>query len=245
MWTGESLFEGDAPELWAQLRGGRYPSTSPPTVSAFVAAYEHPGLVVSVHVSGRLSAALARAREAAARAGNRVVVVDTRSLSVGAGLVATALLRAALHTGAAQSLPELASSLPERLHTFAVVQDVEALRRSDRAGLLPSTHLARNHPLVLAIRGRVVALGQPRRRSDAIGSLAGHLRRSTGGEVGGWALGHGDAPDVDEVVARLSDVLGRPPAYCAELDATVGVHLGPDSLCVGAITGPVDLNREV
>lgn len=244
VWNGDVAFEGDVAELWAQLRRGRYPSTTPPTVSDLMAAYRHPDLVVAVHVSGRLSAVLARAREAAARVATGVVIVDTRSLSVGAGLVATALHRAPRSAGAPSSPVDLARSLPGRLHTFALVQDVEALRRSDHAGLLPTSHLARHQPLVLAVRGRAVALSQHRHRSDAVDELARHLLRSTGGEVGGWALGHGDAADVGVVVDRLSAALARPPAYCTTLDATVGAHLGPESLVVGAITGPVDLGQE-
>jgi DegV family protein with EDD domain len=241
VWLGEEAFVGDADEFWAQLRKGSYPSTTPPTVSELMAAYRHPDLVIAVHVSGQLSATVARAKEAADRVGPGVVVVDSRSLSVGAGLIVSAVHCSAVKLGPSQSLVELARSLPDRLHTFALVQEVESVRRSDRASLLPATHLARNLPLVLAVRGRVVPLGQPKHRRGAIDDLARHVRDSTQGALGSWALGHGDAADIGAVADRLSEALGQTPRYCTTLDPAVGAHLGPESLVVGAVTDAVDL----
>jgi DegV family protein with EDD domain len=229
----------DREEFWAGLRRGEYPSTSPPTVSALMAAYDHLDLVLAVHVSGQLSATVQRAHEAAERVGSGVSVVDSGSLSVGAGLIVAELHRLAL-SGSAPSLVDAAQDLPGRLHTFALVQDVDALRRSDRSGLLPSSHLARNHPLVVAIRGRVVPLAQPRQRASAVAELSRHLHHRSGPPAMAWALGHGDAADVDTVVKGFSHYLGQAPAFVTLLDPTVGVHLGPDSLVVGVLSEPME-----
>ena len=93
----------DRDEFWAGLRRGDYPSTSPPTVSALMTAYQHPDLVLALHVSGQLSATLQRAHAAAEHVGSGVSVIDTGSLSVGAGLVVAELHRLAL----ARSVPSL------------------------------------------------------------------------------------------------------------------------------------------
>jgi DegV family protein with EDD domain len=241
VWTGEAPFHGGPDEFWDQLRKGTYPSTTPPTVNALVQAYQHPDLVIALHVSGQLSATLQRAQEAATRAGPGVIVIDTRSISVGAGLVVTAVCRAADRPDGIESLVDFARSLPERLHTFALVQQVESLRRSNRSGLLPASHLVRNHPLVLAVRGRVVALAQPKHRNAAISEVAKHVRRSTGLAPGAWALSHGDAADVDAVVTELTHAIGKPPSFFTSLDPTVGAHLGPDAIVVGAISEPIDV----
>jgi DegV family protein with EDD domain len=240
VWDGETAL-GDPDSFWTQLRKGNYPSTTPPTVSALATAYEHPDLVIALHVSGRLSATIRRAEEAAERAGPGIIVIDTGSISVGAGLVVAAVHHFAQHMGGSDSLIDFARSLPARLHTFAIVQDIESLRRSDRSGLLPSSHLARNHPLLLAVRGRIVALSQPKHRSGAISDLATHVRRSAGPNPGAWAFGHGDAPDAESVVAHLTGTFRAPPRYVTRLDPTVGAHLGPDSIVVGVMSGPIDL----
>lgn len=240
VWEDDRPMGTDPDNFWAELRRGRYPSTSPPSVDALAAAYEHQDTVIAVHVSGQLSATVQRAEEAAARGGGAVVVVDSKSLSVGAGLIVVAVHRFAQQASGAPVV-DFARSLPARLHTFAVVQEVESLRRSDRSGLLPKSHLAGNHPLLLSVRGRVVALSQPKHRSAVIDDLAGHVKRSAGAQPAAWALGHGDAKDAGEVIGRLSKAFGNPPRFVSRLDPTVGAHLGPDSLVVGALSGPVEL----
>jgi DegV family protein with EDD domain len=241
VWLGEQPFAGSGDEFWSLLRSGTYPWTTPPTVDALAAAYHHLDLVIAVHVSGELSATVAHALEASKRAGSGIAVVDSRSLSVGAGLIVTAVHRALDEPAGSQLIAEFARSLPERLHTFALIQDVESLRRSDRSGLLPKGHLTTNRPLLLAIRGRVVPLEQPKNRAGAVKDLIAHVRRSAGSSIGGWALGHGDATDCDQLVEQLSQALGMPPSFLATLDPTVGAHVGPEAVVIGAIAGPVEL----
>jgi fatty acid-binding protein DegV len=253
VWSEGARFDGGARELWELLRAGRYPSTIPPTVNALTAAYASAPSAIGVHVSGQLSVTVTRAREAAGRVGGpsgsgaspaadvptgaRVHVLDTGSLSVGTGLVAVRVHRAAgLPLG---RLVELACHLRDRLHTFALVQEVQALRHRDRSSLVPTVHLASNHPLLLAVRGRVVPLDQLRRRPQALEALGRSVGHVAGGGPGSWALGHGNAADLDAVVERLSAAVGCPPDFVTELGPTVGAHLGPDALVVAIMTEPV------
>lgn len=242
VWTPDGPLQGGRSALWPLLRTGQYPSTAPPTVNELADAYQHDGRVLAVHVSGQLSTTVARAREAAAQVGANVVVMDTRSLSVGAGLIVTALVQKISEHPAdltGSSLPPL-DRLGERLHTFALVQDVATLRHSDRASLLPRSRLVHDHPLVLAIRGRVVPLGQPRDRRKALDELASHVRTTSSGPLRAWSLGHGEASDVSQVIDRLSHALGSTPQFVTVLGPNVGAHLGPDALVVGALSGATE-----
>jgi DegV family protein with EDD domain len=241
IWVGDQPFVGGQDEFWTLLRSGTYPSTSPPTVSALADAYRHSELVFAIHVSGELSATLGRSQVALSRSGPGVTVIDTRSISVGAGLVAAAVHRAITDSSREESIINFARSLPDLLHTFALVQNIESLRQSDRDGLIPKRHLARNHPLLLAIRGRVIPLEQSKDRAQGLKKLVEHLRHSFRSEVGPWAIGHGDASDCDALVDELSRELGRPPSFLTSLDPTVGAHLGPEAVVVGLISHPVDL----
>lgn len=239
VWLEGEPFTGAPQEFWSLLRSGTYPSTTPPTVSGLAAAYAHQDPVVAVHVSSQLSATVARAREAAGRASGGITIVDSGSLSVGAGLIVAALCRpadTASLTSGPESVAEYARRLPEWLHTFVLIQDVETLRRSDRSGLLPRGHLARNRPLLLAVRGRVVPLEQTKNRQSAIRGIVTHVRRSAGTDLGAWALGHGDAADRDDVTIQLIEAFGMSPAFSVSLDPTVGAHVGPDALIVAAIS---------
>lgn len=224
------------------LRNGRPLRTTPPTVSELARAFGVGVPTIGVHVSAQLSITVARAREAATRVGAEtgsvVHVVDTGSLSVGAGLVALGASHAARQPEPAAAT--WARSVASRLHTFALVQEMRALRRSDRSSLVPRAHLASKNPLVLAIRGRVVPLAQPRDRRHALREIEDCVRTTAGSELGAWAIGHGDAFDLDAMVEHFSDRFGMPPRFTARLDPAVGAHLGPDAVVVGVLTGRLE-----
>jgi DegV family protein with EDD domain len=240
VWVDGERYSGGNDDFWALLRRGTYPSTTPPTVSALMEAYRHQEFTCAIHVSNDLSATLSRAQEAAARVEAQAPIIDSRSLSVGTGLIVAAVYHADQGSSPRKTVIDLAHTLPDRLHTFALVHDVESLRRSGRIGLLPPNRL-RPRPLLLAIRGRAVPLEQPKDRPAALKALLVHLHRSVGPHIGLWALAHGDATDQGSVVTHLSHAFGKPPAFVTSLDPTVGVHIGPESLVLGAISGHLDL----
>jgi hypothetical protein len=43
------------------------------------------------------------------------------------------------------------------------------------------------------------------------------------------------------LVEQFSRALGRPPSFLTCLDPTVGAHVGPEAVVVGAISGPIEL----
>jgi DegV family protein with EDD domain len=241
VWVDDKAFRGDQMAFWDLLRGGTFPSTSPPTVNALAEAYGGGGLVCAIHVSADLSATVARGQAAASRVGSGVIVIDTRSFSVGAGMIVAAVREAADDHGRTTSVIDFARSLPDRLHTFVLVPEADTLRRSGRAGLLPNAHLTRGRPLLLAIRGRAVLLGQPKDRDLGVRELITRARRNSGSGIGPWALGHGDAPDADVIATTLSNALGSPPAFTVSLDPAVGAHVGLGAIVLAVMAGPVDL----
>lgn len=98
------------------------PTTSQPSVGAFVDVYrqalETASEVVSVHISSKLSGTISSARQAAEQFAGRVHIVDTLNLSWGQGL----------------QVLEAAKAAAEGLDARAVVERVERAR--DRAQLL-------------------------------------------------------------------------------------------------------------
>jgi fatty acid-binding protein DegV len=79
----------------------------------------------------------------------------------------------------------------------------------------------------------VIPIGQVRHRSEALRMMIDHVREHAVGGVSRWAIGHGDAPDVEEVTERLAGLFGSDPSYVTLLGAPVGSHMGPRSLVVG------------
>jgi fatty acid-binding protein DegV len=277
VWLDDHRFEGGREEFWTRLRAGEHFATEPPSPDALGAAYSHAEQVIAIHVSAELSATIDHARTAVAGTRSDVTIVDSRSLSVGAGLLALTVQRAIVerydpddpatpapagHSGlpiivteaspaealtstspvvghvavAPASVLDLARALPEHLHTFACIQDTATLRRSGRAGLLPSGHLARNKPLLLALRGRAIALDQVKDRAHAWRRMAQHMRDCAPGGVNAWAIGHGDAADAAEISRALAERLGLDATFEVALGPTVGAHLGPDAVVVGVLS---------
>lgn len=237
VWLGDQPFTGSVEEFWALLRSGRVPSTSPPTVAALAEAYAQGDPAIAVHVSSELSTTVARAGEAAGRVGTDVAIVDTRSLSVGAGLVVEGLHRAIQRQSPDTAIVALGAALAHRLHTYVLVQEPAWLRHSGRAGLLPQDHGWRERPLVLGVRGRAIVLEQVKSRHEGIRRLAAHVQSSAGSPVTAWALGHADAPDVEDVVEKLGQALRSPPSFTVSVDPAVGTHVGPAAVVMGAMSG--------
>lgn len=239
---GEEWY-GTPAEFWRGVRtGAAHPSTKPPTAEQFAAFYEgdgdgrsglsvHDGRpVLSLHVSSELSLTYANASRAART--RRVEVVDTRSFSVGTGMIAVNAAEAVAAGVAWEDLPSLVGRWIDRLHVHAVIDDPSHLIQEGRGGLLGRNvaHPHRRH--VLAVRGHAIPICQVRQRSDALRELEVHVRQHVAEGAGRWAVGHGDASDTADVVARLADSFGGEPLFVAPLGPVVGTHVGPGAVVV-------------
>ncbi|MFN2607163.1 MAG: DegV family protein [Acidimicrobiales bacterium] len=236
VWLGDQRWQGSTEEFWAAVRAGRgTPSTSPPTTDALAAAFAGQTPVCALHVAGELSRTVQHANDAAGR-GGRVHVVDSRSLSVGTGLlVAMVAAEAAQVDVGFDALRRLTRDLVDRVHVYAVIDDVDHLRRGGRAGLVAAATRAR-HRQVIAVRGHAIPLEQHRDREHAVADLLRHVADHARAGVDSWAVGHGDAADADAFTDRARSVLTDDPAYVTLLGPAVGTHAGPDALVLGFVS---------
>ena len=230
---GENRWQGEPGEFWAALRRGeRLPATEAPSVEELTAAYGVDGPVLAVHVSAELSRTVAHARAAAGVLSADVEVVDTRSLSVGTGLVAAAAGEAVAAGAEGEPLRSLVAGWVDAVHVHAVIDDVEFLVRGGRAGLVAAKVSKHAHRHVVAVKGHVIPVRQVRHRGEAIREMIAHVREHTPDGVTRWVVGHGDADDVDDVVGRLRGTFDCDPAFVTLLGAPVGSHMGPGAVAV-------------
>ncbi|HVA73782.1 MAG TPA: DegV family protein [Acidimicrobiales bacterium] len=231
---GSEPWHGDLREFWQEIgKGPELPATEAPTVAQLAAAYAGDEPVLAVHVSSELSRTLAHAEEAAAGVAGPVEVVDSRSLSVGTGLVVLAASEAADAGVVGERLRSMVDGWVDQLHVHGLIDDVGFLVHGERAGLVVAKVGRHAHRHVVAVKGHVIPIRQVRHRSEALRELSDHIREHVVGGVSRWAVGHGDAPDVDEFVERLAGVFGCDPSYVSLMGAPVGSHMGPRSLLVG------------
>jgi DegV family protein with EDD domain len=229
-------WSGDVGQFWSALRSDPLGwSTAPPSTDELADAYSGNEPVLAVHVSSALSTTVEHAHAAAAIAGGAVTVCDSRTLSVGAGLVVSALARARPEP---EEAPTRTAGIIARTHTYILVDQVDYLLRSGRLGLFEGEHVRSRRHYLLAVRGHAIPLGYSRSRQHAFLSLLDHLLGTAPNGIEAWALSHGSSADIESLGARASQAIGRAPEFVVLLDPVVGIHVGPDAVVVASLASP-------
>jgi DegV family protein with EDD domain len=214
------------------------PETAAPAPAQFEAAYrslfeagaDH---VVVVSLSSALSATMQSA-ELAARSfpAGAVRVVDSRSVSLGQGLVAVECARAAAGGADVDSIIALGTDLVTRTKVWGALDTLDNLKKGGRIGgarAMLATALSIK-PIIEVRNGVVEQGGKQRTRSKALAFLVEQLRTSN--PVGTVYLLHADCDDVDALVEML-----RPfaPAdiVVGDIGPVVGTHAGRGTIGIG------------
>jgi DegV family protein with EDD domain len=227
----------DATQFWKRMADDpQLPETSSPAPGKFEAAYRALTAggatgIVCVTLSADLSSTYQSAVLAAGAAGVPVEVIDSRSVSLGAGFAALAAARVANGGGSLQQSAGAARAVARSTQVWGVLDTLENLRRGGRIGgakaLLASVLAVK--PVIEVRDGRVEEGGRQRTRARAIAFLVDQVR--AGGPVERVAVMHGEAPDVDVLVDRLRP-LSAEPVLVTTMGAVIGAHAGPRCLGV-------------
>ena len=154
--------------------GSQWPTTSVPSTGAFAQAFakhtEAGDQVVCITVTSNHSATYSAAVAAGKQfAPGQVTVVDSRSLSLGQGILVLAAARAA---SAGQSPDEIVSTiddLRQRLHLYITLDTVEYLVKGGRASRMSGimAGLLRIRPVLTLVDGELTLLDRQRGRKAA------------------------------------------------------------------------------
>lgn len=255
---GRSIVEGSAgsAELVAEaLQAGRRVTTSRPSPQAFSDAYTQAAAdgateLVSVHLSGALSATVDGARTAAAQADLPVRVVDSGLIGMGMGYAVCAADRAAQDGASVDEVVAVVADRVRRTSTYFYVDTLEYLRRGGRLGAASAvlgTALSVKPILTIesggvVIRDRVRTAG---RAIERLGALSLEAVAGLGGHAD-LAVHHVAAGNrVDAVTDWLSQRLPDTASLLVtDLGAVVGAHVGPGAVAVtispsrGSLAGP-------
>jgi DegV family protein with EDD domain len=239
----ESFLDGTqlSPErFWEKVADGAFPTTASPSPQALVDAYERaaadgaPG-VVSVHLSSHLSRTGETARQAAASASVPVEVIDSRSVSMGQGLVALAAAGEAMRGGGLGAVAAAARSAADRLTVAAMLDTVEFLKRGGRVGAARAalSDLLRIRPVLSLEGGEPILAARARTRARALDEAM----RMVSGPAERAAVFHAGAPEaaeVAEVAERVADACGVEPEV-GLIGAVTGAHLGPRAIGLAVV----------
>ena len=209
------------------------PETAAPSPGAFEAAFrsaldeDGADAVVCINLSSGLSATMASAQNAArALEGRDVRVIDSRSVTWGLGSQVVAAAEAAGDGASADDIVALVEDMVTRTHVYGTLDTLENLKKGGRVGgaqaLIGS--LLSIKPLI-SVHGEVEEAGRARTRSKALRALVDKVKEA--GEVENLGAMHGSAPDIDEFVDLLGQVVPRDRIHVGDIGATIGVHGGP------------------
>lgn len=220
-----------------------YPTTSAPSIGAFVHAYEQAAAegatgIVSIHPPEEFSSICQAARLAAAEMrGLPIVVVDSRQLTLAMGLIVVAAAQMAEAGRTAAEIAAALSDIIRRTYIFGALDSLEYVRRGGRLNRLQAGlgALLQIKPVFTVYQGQLT-LERVRTLSTALARLVALVEGL--GPLETLAVAHANAPDR---AARLTDLAahlfpdGRPP-LCVEVTPVLGVHFGPGAVGFVAIT---------
>jgi DegV family protein with EDD domain len=218
------------------------PTTAAPSIGDFAARYDSLlrrgcDRILSIHAAGALTSILNVARQAAKDFSDRVICLDSASLSLGVGFQVLAAAEAAdLGLQAALAAVE---SARRNLRVFAALDTLEYLKRSGRVPATVATlgGILRIKPLIELANGEVKAIGavrttrQANERMFRLLSEAGPLERlailHTGAEARAREF-------LDKVMQMVSQSVPR-EVLMLNVTTIIGTHLGPNGLGFAAV----------
>ena len=239
---GRDITSADVAEA---LRAFRPVSTSRPSPGAFLQVYEelaHAGTqhIVSVHISGEMSATLSSAEIAAEESPVPVTVVDSRSIGMAMGYAVLAAAEVAAGGASAEVVAQVARDHAAAASVGFYVDTLEYLRRGGRIGkaaALFGSALAIK-PLLTMTDGQIEPLERVRTTGKALARMreravdaAAAMDAPDGVDI---AVHHLDSRErAEALVEALAEAVPQARrVLLVELGAVVGAHVGPGTLAI-------------
>ncbi len=230
----------DAAAFYHLLRDStRLPTTAQPTPADFVQAYttlaKQAEAIVSIHISPLMSATLESARIASQQLpGVPIHVIDSRSVSMGLGLLPITAARAAAAGQTAAEVVRLVESLIPKTNLIFTVETLEYLQKGGRIGGATAFlgAVLDVKPVLYMKDGRVEPLERQRTRKRAVRRLLELMAEQVGSSAAVHAaVLHCAAAEEARDLAR--EVTAR--FRCAELltveaGPIIGTHAGPGTV---------------
>jgi len=208
------------------------PETAAPSPGRFAQAFQRhldagATAIVCINLSSAISATMQSAITAAGEFEADIRIVDSKSITAGQGSIVLGAARLAATGASADEVVATAESMSERTHVFGALDTLENLQKGGRIGnaqaLLGS--MLSIKPIIDISSGAVEEAGKQRTRKKSLIWLRDKLGDFDA--IENLAIMHGEAPDVDQFVALLSEVTDISDARIEKIGPVVGTHGGP------------------
>ncbi|MDQ6824194.1 MAG: DegV family protein [Candidatus Eremiobacteraeota bacterium] len=230
-------------EFYSRLqRDPHTPVTAQPPPSAFTAVYKRllaggASGIISLHLSSALSGTYNSASLAAKEVDpERITVVDTRSVSLGVGLVAIGAAENARRGGHLTSIVEQARADASKVELYAAIPTLTYIARGGRIGPLRSMlgNILKIVPIITLRDGEVAEYGKVRTFERAVDQVVDIAIAKMGKPgVARCAVLHASASRLaGDVAQRIRDAVQPALIVVNSVGPTVGTHAGPGAVGV-------------
>lgn len=231
-------------DFWAKCAASpTLPETAAPSPGQFEQTYRQlaadgASSIVTISLSGALSATMQSAELAARSVGNEinVTVVDSRSVTLGLGAIVAACARSAVIGDTHDDVTEQARDLAGRTRVWGALDTLDNLKKGGRIGgakaLLASALAIK--PIIEVRDGKVEQGGKQRTRSKALAFLVEKVAAVDG--LDSLYVLHADCRDVDAFVEMLRPHVAG-DIIVGDIGPVVGSHAGHGTIGVAFFVG--------
>ncbi|MFO7662142.1 MAG: DegV family protein [Chloroflexota bacterium] len=250
-WEGKSLLDQidiSTEEFYKRLpQSNDLPKTSQPAPGQFTEHFqkvaETSESIVAIFVSEFLSGTIQSAHLGAAEMGDYPIeIVDSRSVSLGLGLLAVAAARYANANDDYKAVAEYVRALVPRLRVVFVVDTLEYLHKGGRIGgakrLLGS--MLSIKPVLHLEDGKIEPLASIRTKKKAIQHMLENfmeeIKDQDSSKVHAGVIHAQAAGEAEQVIQRLRDEVNPIELLVNELTPVIGANVGPGVVGMGYYT---------
>ena len=214
------------------------PTTAAPSTGQFAEAYtrlrdEGADGIVVVTLSSEISATYQSAELAAREhTGGAIRALDSRTTTLGLGMIALAAARRAQQGDDIDTIAALVDDVSTRTRVFGAIDTLDNLKKSGRvsnAKAMFATALSIK-PLIEVRDGLVQQAGRQRTRSKSLAHVVNHLEEFKG-RIDNLAVLHADCDDLDEFVAMVQPY-AEGELVIGTIGPVVGSHAGKGTIGV-------------
>jgi len=224
------------------LTSSAVPKTSAPAPGLFRDSYmklaQETQEIVSIHVSSKLSgtyeAALAGKQEMQAKC--RIEVIDSKSATMGLGLLAIAAAKAAGDGAGIDDVVKLVQGSLKGVYMAGALDTLEFLQKGGRIGRAQAWFgsMLSIKPIISIAEGEVVPLERVRTRAKAVARMYELLEQHLPARELAVVFST-DAEEANKMVAHVKLVSPQQSVYLAQFGPVLGTYVGPDSLGIMAL----------
>jgi DegV family protein with EDD domain len=234
-------YELSTKDFWYRCSTSRVlPSTAAPSPGQFQQVFEEiadEGAtgIVCINLSSKMSATIESARQGAVALAGRlpIRIVDSMTVTLGIGLVATEAARIAASGATLAQVEDCALEASRSLKLYGAIDTLENLKKGGRIGGARAAlgSMLAIKPVIEVRDGVVEEESKQRTRARSLRYLADKVRQA--GPLRRLAVFSADAPDRDEFVGMLDqvDVSGGDILF-GEVGPVVGSHAGRGAIGV-------------